>query len=120
VDEDTYVQQGRMWKDAHWAYLHYIFETLGVDEDLLLLGNPVTDEFSHQLMGLITPKDIDGNANPYFDDVTNDDVADGRVDPGAAGRAGRSSYVPKLPGRSPVTSSPSRRSDSPGCTSCSH
>ncbi len=26
VDEDTYVEQGLMWKDAHWAYLHYIFE----------------------------------------------------------------------------------------------
>ncbi len=78
MDEDTYVRQGLMWKDAHWAYLHYIFETLGVDADLLLLGVPVTDEFSHQFMGLITPKDIDGNANPYFDDVTNDDVPDGR------------------------------------------
>ncbi len=28
VDEDTYVQQGLMWKDAHWAYLNYIFNTL--------------------------------------------------------------------------------------------
>src|SRR5262245_33547047 len=26
VDEDTYVEQGLAWKDAHWAYLHYIFE----------------------------------------------------------------------------------------------
>ena len=48
--------------------------------DLLLLGTPITDEFSHQFMGLITPKDIDGNPNPYYDDVTNDDVPDGRVD----------------------------------------
>jgi 2',3'-cyclic-nucleotide 2'-phosphodiesterase (5'-nucleotidase family)/predicted AlkP superfamily phosphohydrolase/phosphomutase len=79
VDEDTYVQQGLMWKDAHWAYLNYIFRTLKVNPDLLLLGNPVTDEFSHQFLGLITPKDIDGNANPYFDDVTNDNVPDGRV-----------------------------------------
>jgi 2',3'-cyclic-nucleotide 2'-phosphodiesterase (5'-nucleotidase family)/predicted AlkP superfamily phosphohydrolase/phosphomutase len=79
VDEDTYVQQGLMWKDAHWAYLNHIFGTLGVDPDLLLLGSPVTDEFSHQFMGLITPKDIDGNANPYFDDVTNDNVPDGRI-----------------------------------------
>ena len=79
VDEDTYVQQGLMWKDAHWAYLNYIFSTLNVDADLLLLGTPVTDEFSHQFMGLTTPKDIDGNANPFFDDVTNDNIPDGRV-----------------------------------------
>lgn len=79
VDEDTYVEQGLMWKDAHWAYLEHIFTTLGVDADLLLLGTPVTDEFSHQFMGLVTPKDIDGNRNPFFDDVTDDDVPDGRV-----------------------------------------
>jgi 2',3'-cyclic-nucleotide 2'-phosphodiesterase (5'-nucleotidase family)/predicted AlkP superfamily phosphohydrolase/phosphomutase len=83
VDEDTYVEQGLMWKDAHWEYLRYILGPapagLGVKPDLLLVGNPVTDEFSHQFMGLITPTDIDGNPNPYFDDVTNDDVPDGRV-----------------------------------------
>ncbi len=83
VDEDTYVEQGLMWKDAHWAYLSYILgpapSGLGVKPDLLLVGVPVTDEFSHQFMGLVTPTDIDGNPNPYFDDVTNDDVPDGRV-----------------------------------------
>src|ERR671924_1262387 len=79
VDEDTYVEQGLMWKDAHFAYLRHIFNTLGVEPDLLLLGNPVTDEFSHQFMGLYTPTDIDGDPNPYFDDVTNDDVPDGRT-----------------------------------------
>jgi 2',3'-cyclic-nucleotide 2'-phosphodiesterase (5'-nucleotidase family) len=80
VDEDTYVEQGLMWKDAHFAYLRYIFEDLGVEPDLLLLGTPVTDEFSHQFMGLITRTDMDGNPNPFYDDVTNDDVPDGRVD----------------------------------------
>ncbi|TDD66898.1 hypothetical protein E1262_20705 [Jiangella aurantiaca] len=79
VDEDTYVEQGLMWKDAHWAYLEHIFTTLDVDPDLLLLGTPVTDEFSHQFMGLVTRDDIDGNPNPFFDDVTDDDVPDGRV-----------------------------------------
>jgi 2',3'-cyclic-nucleotide 2'-phosphodiesterase (5'-nucleotidase family) len=83
VDEDTYVEQGLMWKDAHWSYLEYILGPapagLGVKPDLLLVGNPVTDEFSHQFMGLITPTDIDGNPNPYYDDVTNDDVPDGRI-----------------------------------------
>jgi 2',3'-cyclic-nucleotide 2'-phosphodiesterase (5'-nucleotidase family) len=92
IDEDTYVQQGLMWKDAHWAYLKYILGTapvptvsggslpsLGVAADLLFLGVPVTDEFSHQFMGLVTPTDMDGNPNPYFDDLTDDNVPDGRV-----------------------------------------
>jgi 2',3'-cyclic-nucleotide 2'-phosphodiesterase (5'-nucleotidase family)/predicted AlkP superfamily phosphohydrolase/phosphomutase len=79
VDEDTYVEQGLKWKDAHWAYLNHIFGTLGVEADLLLLGNPVTDEFGHQFMALYTPTDMDGNPNPYFDDLTNDDIPDGRT-----------------------------------------
>jgi len=92
VDEDTYVEQGLMWADAHLNYLRYIVGSdpvptidggtiapLGVDPDLLMLGNPVTDEFSHQFMALVTPTDIDGNPNPYFDDATNDDIPDGRI-----------------------------------------
>ncbi len=93
VDEDTYIQQGLMWKNAHWVYLQYILGNgqldtvsggtisgLGVSADLLLLGNPVTDEFSHQFMGLVTPTDMDGDPNPYYDDLTNDDIPDGRLD----------------------------------------
>jgi len=92
VDEDTYIEQGLMWKNAHWKYLEYILGTgqvdtvsggtisgLGVAADLLMLGSPVTDEFSHQFMGLFTPTDMDGNANPYYDDLTNDDIPDGRL-----------------------------------------
>ena len=79
VDEDTYVEQGLKWKDAHFAYLHHIVEDLGVEPDLLLMGNPVTDEFAHQFLGLTVPTDMDGNPNPYYDDVTNDDVPDGRL-----------------------------------------
>src|SRR5262245_65524124 len=44
-----------------------------------MLGSPTTDEFQHQFMALVTPTDIDGAPNPYYDDVTNDDVPDGRV-----------------------------------------
>ena len=84
VDEDTYVEQGLAWKDAHWAYLRYILSPapngLGVKPDLLLVGAPTTDEFQHQFTGLVTPTDIDGNPNPYYDDLTNDDVPDGRVE----------------------------------------
>jgi 2',3'-cyclic-nucleotide 2'-phosphodiesterase (5'-nucleotidase family) len=79
VDEDTYVEQGLRWKDAHFAYLRYIFGTLQVKPDLLMLGTPVTDEFSHQFMGLFTPTDLDGAPNPYFDDVNGDGVKDNRV-----------------------------------------
>jgi len=92
VDEDTYVQQGLMWKDSTFRYLEFILgdepvptvsgapiDGLGIDPDLLSVGNPVTDEFSHQFMGLVTPTDMDGDPNPYFDDLTNDNVADGRV-----------------------------------------
>jgi 2',3'-cyclic-nucleotide 2'-phosphodiesterase (5'-nucleotidase family) len=93
VDEDTYVEQGLFWADAHWNYLRYILgddpvdtvdggtiDGLGVEPDLLLAGNPVTDEFSHQFMGLYTPTDMNGDPNPYFDDVTDDDIPDGRTD----------------------------------------
>jgi 2',3'-cyclic-nucleotide 2'-phosphodiesterase (5'-nucleotidase family)/predicted AlkP superfamily phosphohydrolase/phosphomutase len=76
VDEDTYVEQGLMWKDAHFAYLHHIFDTLGVEPDLLLLGAPTTDEFQHQFLGLTVPRDIDGDPNPYFDDVNGDGTKD--------------------------------------------
>jgi 2',3'-cyclic-nucleotide 2'-phosphodiesterase (5'-nucleotidase family) len=79
VDEDTYVEQGLFWKEAHWAYLHYIFDDLGVEPDLLSLGVPVTDEFSHQFMALVTPTDMDGDPNPYYDDATNDNIPDGRL-----------------------------------------
>ena len=79
VDEDTYVEQGLQWKNAHFAYLEYIVEDLGYKPDLLLLGNPVTDEFSHQFLGLLVPTDPDGRPNPYYDDVNGDGVKDGRL-----------------------------------------
>jgi len=77
IDEDTYVEQGLKWKDAHFSYLDYIINGLGFKPDLLMLGTPTTDEFQHQFLGLITPTDMDGDPNPYFDDVTNDDIPDG-------------------------------------------
>jgi 2',3'-cyclic-nucleotide 2'-phosphodiesterase (5'-nucleotidase family)/predicted AlkP superfamily phosphohydrolase/phosphomutase len=65
VDADTYVEQGLKWKDAHYAYLKYIINDLGVKPDLLMLGNPVTDEFSHMFLGLTVPM-VNGLANPYY------------------------------------------------------
>jgi 2',3'-cyclic-nucleotide 2'-phosphodiesterase (5'-nucleotidase family)/predicted AlkP superfamily phosphohydrolase/phosphomutase len=92
VDEDTYAEQGLTWADAHFAYLRYILgdrpvrtadggriDGLGIRPDLLMVGNPSTDEFQHQFLGLTVPTDIDGNPNPYFDDVEGDGVRDGRL-----------------------------------------
>ena len=83
VDAATYVEQGLMWKDAHWAYLRYIVGTdpvptvgggtvpgLGYRPDLLMLGNPATDEFSHMFLGLTVPT-VSGIANPYYNTYTS-------------------------------------------------
>src|SRR6266704_1170811 len=80
IDEDTYVQQGRDLEAAYGdAVLDYILGTLQPDTQLALVGYPVTDEFSHQFMGLVTPTDIDGDPNPFFDDLNGDGVKDNRV-----------------------------------------
>lgn len=65
VDAETYVQQGLKWKDAHRAYLDYIINNLGMEPDLLLLGNPLIDEFSHMFLGLTVPS-VNGSINPYY------------------------------------------------------
>ena len=78
VDADTYVEQGLMWSDAHFAYLNYILgsgpvetvdgETvMGMDypADLLMIGNPATDEFQHMFLGLTVPA-VNGLTNPYY------------------------------------------------------
>ena len=39
---------------------HYIFDTLGLEPDLLQLGTPVTDEFGHQFTGLFTRRTSTG------------------------------------------------------------
>jgi 2',3'-cyclic-nucleotide 2'-phosphodiesterase (5'-nucleotidase family) len=80
IDEDTYVEQGRDLEKAYAdAVMEFILKTLQPDTDLAMVGYPVTDEFSHQFMGLYTPTDMDGNANPYFDDVEGDGVKDNRL-----------------------------------------
>src|SRR6266545_3444029 len=80
IDEDTYVQQGRDLEAAYGdAVLDFILGTLQPDTQLALVGYPVTDEFSHQFMALVTPTDLDGAANPYYDDVNGDGTKDGRV-----------------------------------------
>jgi len=80
IDEDTYVEQGRDLEKAYAdGVMSFILGTLQRDTDLALIGYPVTDEFSHQFMGLYQPTDMDGDANPYYDDVEGDGIADGRT-----------------------------------------
>jgi 2',3'-cyclic-nucleotide 2'-phosphodiesterase (5'-nucleotidase family) len=80
IDEDTYVEQGRDLEKAYGdAVMEYILGTLQPDTDLAMVGYPVTDEFSHQFMGLYTPTDMDGDPNPYFDNVDGVGPPDGRT-----------------------------------------
>ncbi|GGU17094.1 5'-nucleotidase C-terminal domain-containing protein [Lentzea flava] len=80
IDEDTYVQQGLDLEKAYGdAVLDYVLGTLQPDTQLAQVGYPVTDEFSHQFFGLTVPTDMDGAANPYFDDVNGDGVKDNRL-----------------------------------------
>ena len=77
IDEATYVQQGRDLEAAYGdAVERYILGTLQPDTQLAMVGYPVTDEFSHQFMGLVTPTDMDGRPNPYYDDLNGDGVKD--------------------------------------------
>ncbi len=80
IDEDTYVQQGRDLEKAYAdAVMDYILGTLQPNTEVAFVGYPVTDEFSHQFMGLYTPTDMDGDPNPYYDDVNGDGTLDNRV-----------------------------------------
>ncbi len=80
IDEDTYVEQGRDLEAAYGdAVLNFILGTLQPDTELALVGYPVTDEFQHQFMALVTPTDIDGAPNPTYDDTNYDGVPDGRI-----------------------------------------
>ena len=80
IDEDTYVEQGRDLEAKYAnAVLDYILGKLQPDTDLAMVGYPVTDEFSHQFLALTVPTDMDGNPNPYYDDLNADGVKDGRL-----------------------------------------
>ena len=80
IDEATYVEQGRdLEKASADAYVNYILGTLQPDTEVAFVGYPVTDEFSHQFMALVTPTDIDGNPNPYYDDLEGNGTPDGLI-----------------------------------------
>jgi 2',3'-cyclic-nucleotide 2'-phosphodiesterase (5'-nucleotidase family) len=77
VSEETYVEQGLYWEQAHQPLLRYILSTY--KPDLALVGYPVTDEFQHQFLGLVTPTLPGGAPNPAYDDVQSNGTPDGRV-----------------------------------------
>ena len=77
VSEETYVEQGLYWSEAHLPMLDYVAKTY--KPDLLLVGMPTTDEFQHQFLGLVSPKLPGGAPNPAYDDVDLNGVPDGRV-----------------------------------------
>lgn len=78
VSEETYAEQGLYWEAGHHPLIEYI--VTNYQPDLLMLGYPVTDEFQHQFLGLISPTLPNGAPNPAYDDVQVDGTPDGRVE----------------------------------------
>ncbi len=76
VSETTYVEQGLYWEKLYQPLLKYIVKKY--QPDLLLLGYPITDEFQHQFLGLITKTLPNGDPNPAFDDVEVNGTPDNR------------------------------------------
>jgi 2',3'-cyclic-nucleotide 2'-phosphodiesterase (5'-nucleotidase family) len=77
VSEETYVEQGLYWETGHRPLIRYIIDRY--DPDLAMVGYPVTDEFQHQFVGLVTKRLPNGVPNPAYDDVQLDGTPDGRV-----------------------------------------
>jgi 2',3'-cyclic-nucleotide 2'-phosphodiesterase (5'-nucleotidase family) len=78
IDEDTYVEQGNDLHDAYAdAVTSYILGTLQPNTDVAFVGFPTTDEVQHQFLALTVPTDIDGDPNPYYDDLEGNGTPDG-------------------------------------------
>jgi 2',3'-cyclic-nucleotide 2'-phosphodiesterase (5'-nucleotidase family)/predicted AlkP superfamily phosphohydrolase/phosphomutase len=77
VSEETYVDQGLYWAEFAYRALEYLLENF--TWDIVMVGYPVTDEFQHQFLGLVTEKLPNGQPNPAYDDITLDGVKDNRV-----------------------------------------
>lgn len=71
VPEEVYAEGGLLWEHSHFPIIRHLVATF--QPDLLMLGNPLPDEFQHQFLALVTP----GAA--VFDDADRDGVPDGRV-----------------------------------------
>lgn len=77
VSEETYVEQGLYWEVLYQPLIRYILKRYRAD--LVLVGYPVTDEFQHQFLGLVSPTLPGGAPNPAYDDVQVNGTPDGRV-----------------------------------------
>ncbi|MFN0155085.1 MAG: 5'-nucleotidase C-terminal domain-containing protein [Gaiella sp.] len=77
VSEETYVEQGLYWETLYHPLMRYIMRTY--KPDLALVGYPVTDEFQHQFMSLVTERLPNGSRNPAYDDVQVNGTRDRRV-----------------------------------------
>ncbi len=77
VSEETYVEQGLYWEKSARPLATYIMDTY--KPDLALVGYPVTDEFQHQFLGLVSKRLPNGQRNPAYDDVQVNGTPDGRV-----------------------------------------
>jgi 2',3'-cyclic-nucleotide 2'-phosphodiesterase (5'-nucleotidase family)/predicted AlkP superfamily phosphohydrolase/phosphomutase len=80
IDEDTWYQQTVDLNQAYdTAVLRFVLGTLQPDTQVLLAGADVTDEVSHQILGLLTRFAPDGSPNPYFDRIQGSGPRDHRV-----------------------------------------
>jgi 2',3'-cyclic-nucleotide 2'-phosphodiesterase (5'-nucleotidase family) len=79
VSEDTYVEQGLYWEELYHPIIELVLDIY--QPDLALVGYPVTDEFQHQFLGLVTETLPNGDPNPAYDDVQVNGTPDGRVVP---------------------------------------
>jgi 2',3'-cyclic-nucleotide 2'-phosphodiesterase (5'-nucleotidase family) len=77
VSEETYVEQGLYWEKLYHPLIEYIMKSY--KPDLVMAGYPVTDEFQHQFLGLVTEYLPNGDPNPAYDNVWVDGTKDGRV-----------------------------------------
>ncbi|MBI5351721.1 MAG: 5'-nucleotidase C-terminal domain-containing protein [Chloroflexi bacterium] len=77
VSEETYVEQGLYWETGHHPLIRYILKKY--KPDLVMVGYPITDEFQHQFLGLVTPNLPNGDPSPAYDDVQVNGTPDGRV-----------------------------------------
>jgi len=81
IDEDTFVEEGLLlWRTAYSNYLGYILQSLGVEPALVMVGNPLVAAFSQRFVPLITPTDLNGDPNPYYDDSTGSGKSEERVE----------------------------------------
>jgi 2',3'-cyclic-nucleotide 2'-phosphodiesterase (5'-nucleotidase family) len=77
VSEETYVEGGLYWEKSYQPIIRYVLDTY--HPDLAMVGYPVTDEFQHQFLGLVTRRLPNGAANPAYDDVEVNGTPDHRA-----------------------------------------